>query len=814
MQEKASIETTKNSIYSLTEKPYFEKLAENSQNEKKISKDTYNASSSRSDAKITEKEHIDSIGARSNKSTRAYDIKKIREYMEMKKHKRIVDAKNQKEKRKIEKCLKNSNLEALQRKQRNIKTLSARNNFLVTANLGQEIDQNQNSYTENDEINLKIRDLLDKSCSNIKICDDSNLINSQNLEVHLYDSYNNSLQPEGFDFKGPLNKQLSVDKHDRLMNICKVALELQSKLEEAKIKMFNLSNINTQTSYEEIENDFNYYSMSGSNNIEITQAKPFAENNSKAFENRKKIGALNTEFPTFLSFTDYESFDIKKKEHTVEIDKSVQNTSNIININDALDKERPEINNKPSSLTKEPNIFQKWTILSDDCSFINLTKEKINKLNKKSNLHESFNANLDYKKSQEPFDQQTQVTHMQTDKITYTEKFEILPNEISFNDGTISNNETAVRADFSLTTPFNVVQMYNDYEKKNSKNGKEKTHNDYDDMSYLKRVDNNLKTVDEVTDTSTLSLQNSSINTMKIKTSKRKFEAKEDRRNQYSPSSLDRMLKAGLNYLDNLNNSVIQIEEFDKIRCIGMAQNESVILAQLLRTQKLEQDMNNLREKSSREVISTMQSNKKILSDIQDKLNALEKNDDSAKENKSMKKDSKTISNELNSLGEVSYKDNTFSRSYVSKSMARPDLNLHSCLGKNNSLNEINHSKTLENSTSSDMESETIKTDIFEDSFSEYNIAKKNDENNFNQRVKTEKKNLKGIETICKEILPSQSHIQSIKETIETISTDSDAKTEHESFGNTKIESKKPSKHRYFYPLSIFLFSLSSKQYS
>jgi hypothetical protein len=84
------------------------------------------------------------------------------------------------------------------------------------------------------------------------------------------------------------------------------------------------------------------------------------------------------------------------------------------------------------------------------------------------------------------------------------------------------------------------------------------------------------------------------------------------------------MLNAGLNYLENLSNSTIQLEELDKVRCIGLAQNENVVLAHFLRNQQLEKDIIILKEKSSNEVNTTIKDNRELLSEIQAKLKNFE----------------------------------------------------------------------------------------------------------------------------------------------------------------------------------------------
>ena len=62
---------------------------------------------------------------------------------------------------------------------------------------------------------------------------------------------------------------------------------------------------------------------------------------------------------------------------------------------------------------------------------------------------------------------------------------------------------------------------------------------------------------------------------------------------RYSPASLERLLNAGINYLDTLSTSAVQLEELDKIRCIGFAQQDTVALAQYL---KEKQHVNNKQE--------------------------------------------------------------------------------------------------------------------------------------------------------------------------------------------------------------------------
>jgi hypothetical protein len=52
---------------------------------------------------------------------------------------------------------------------------------------------------------------------------------------------------------------------------------------------------------------------------------------------------------------------------------------------------------------------------------------------------------------------------------------------------------------------------------------------------------------------------------------------------RYSPNSLENLFNVNINYLDTLSMSALQLEELDKIRAIGHAQQETVTLAHLLK---------------------------------------------------------------------------------------------------------------------------------------------------------------------------------------------------------------------------------------
>ena len=69
---------------------------------------------------------------------------------------------------------------------------------------------------------------------------------------------------------------------------------------------------------------------------------------------------------------------------------------------------------------------------------------------------------------------------------------------------------------------------------------------------------------------------------------------------RFTPAALEQLFNAGLNHLDVLNLSALQLEELDKMRCIGVAQQETVALAHLIKSQKnnevtsqIEQQLNN-----------------------------------------------------------------------------------------------------------------------------------------------------------------------------------------------------------------------------
>lgn len=82
------------------------------------------------------------------------------------------------------------------------------------------------------------------------------------------------------------------------------------------------------------------------------------------------------------------------------------------------------------------------------------------------------------------------------------------------------------------------------------------------------------------------SLKESSLKYLKRNKTTAVEEASQQKELRYSPTSLEHLLKAGINYLDTLNTSAVQLEELDKIRCIGLAQQDTVALAHLIKDQQ------------------------------------------------------------------------------------------------------------------------------------------------------------------------------------------------------------------------------------
>ncbi len=106
----------------------------------------------------------------------------------------------------------------------------------------------------------------------------------------------------------------------------------------------------------------------------------------------------------------------------------------------------------------------------------------------------------------------------------------------------------------------------------------------------------------QVTDKHQTGLKESSLKFLKRNRIIPNDEGKELR---YSPTSLEHLLKTGINYLDTLNTSAVQLEELDKIRCIGLAQQDTVALAQLIKAQETAQTIPQQRSSTTKSRANT-----------------------------------------------------------------------------------------------------------------------------------------------------------------------------------------------------------------
>jgi hypothetical protein len=207
-------------------------------------------------------------------------------------------------------------------------------------------------------------------------------------------------------------------------------------------------------------------------------------------------------------------------------------------------------------------------------------------------------------------------------------------------------------------------------------------------------------------------------------------EQQEQKESRYSPSSLERMLSMGINYLDTLNNSALHLEELDKVRCIGLAQQETVALASLLKNQTNPISIN---ESSN----SNIKTERIITSKPATKLSRNEKNNCS----------SQSLSSTLSSSSSLT---STYTQSNEKEN--------ESDLYKESKINSRNIRKTAKKSDSQDISTAS--------GSSSSNTANTVSDNTF------ERKNATGsgmdedeeLEKSFRQLLPSESHIKKTKQ--------------------------------------------------
>jgi hypothetical protein len=81
---------------------------------------------------------------------------------------------------------------------------------------------------------------------------------------------------------------------------------------------------------------------------------------------------------------------------------------------------------------------------------------------------------------------------------------------------------------------------------------------------------------------------------------------------RYTPAALEQLFNAGLNHLDVLNLSALQLEELDKMRCIGVAQQETVALAHLIKSQKNNEATSQIEQQLSNSSLNKILTSKNV----------------------------------------------------------------------------------------------------------------------------------------------------------------------------------------------------------
>jgi hypothetical protein len=292
----------------------------------------------------------ESTTAKTNSMNRSvgYNQNEVRQYIEMQKSKRIELNKNQKEKMKHDLENQTIKIQALLRKQRENKIRKEKVNDSNEKQIDKILDKKANTEIDN-LLQSNFEFMREKFKYNLNNPNDS--IKSFELNGENEQPFNSSEDKNSFN----------LNKHERLKNICNLAIDLQTKLQETSVNVFQLS-----TKLEKENLDENYLLNKKLNDDAINEYLKNSENNTFLLPEKKNF---STSFPS-----NYGN------------EKNSKNLNTESNLEALKSKDSPRSSNSsPISFTnggrlraeklEKPN----WNLESDKYSFFILAKNKLKK---------------------------------------------------------------------------------------------------------------------------------------------------------------------------------------------------------------------------------------------------------------------------------------------------------------------------------------------------------------------------------------------------------------------------------------------------
>jgi hypothetical protein len=292
----------------------------------------------------------------------------IREYIEIQKNKRVQLDKIQKEKRKVDVEKQKDKIHALLRKQReNAIRKQKSDDFSLNEN---SID-NMKLVIDNKK-EAEIHDLMHSNFDFIreKFKADINEMNESFQPHYIKEPVSTTVLKNNQSFSSKDNeKSFSINRHERLRTICNLALDLQTKLQETSVNVFNFTNTIDKENINDkelIDRKINY------DHLNKYQIERTIETD---FLSEKKLGSFTTSFPDYpVKFNSYDQYE----ETSFEVNKMVDSQSYLSNVH------------REAKFSVRKSEKPNWALESDRYSFFNLTKGKIKKTNKTPQSHHEY----------------------------------------------------------------------------------------------------------------------------------------------------------------------------------------------------------------------------------------------------------------------------------------------------------------------------------------------------------------------------------------------------------------------------------------
>lgn len=711
---------------------------------------------------------------KASKHTKSYDLEDVHKYMLDKKTKRLFATKSEKQKQKREEEERKRKLAELYQKQRlqnpTIKT------SLVTSEIKKDLVQRSKSTYEQD-VSKELQDKI-----NVLLQDNDKLVERKRLEINLSHEMNNkrtklvnfadeeySESSSDYDEDEEINQLQNLTnnqdyeyetrssfeyKHDRLKKICSMALDLQTKLQQTKLKLFGVNQ-----DEDDVYAEFNKFSS------KITKKNVSDEEDDdyvfKMIEIQKKerksdlpeihiIDEDQVSLPGVTNLKNFKpAFELSPDTAATRIQTAFRKFINKKSTTISKPHESKRLTNKRQIKLKEETkrVKESFGLLkskSDEYNFINVFKKKAHTapvMKKVSRL--SLSKHLE---------QEEKITSKRSPSRSASNKLKknlTKKTSTSTSESTDSSSSTSLSK--YMNEPEDVLIKEEIEEVKEITNSSRTSSSTVTSESKVEVEEINdevkIQVDDEVTEDTTRSTRNSSTesntssdtitDTLSLKSPKysklksktpspittqlphasspkshKRIIVREPQKEiRYSPSSLEYLLNAGLNYLDTLNVSALHIEELDKMRCIGQAQQDTVALACLLKEKqnKALVDLQQMRQTSSIIKSKSESSSQSSSASSSSYSNDFETNKSQANTVKDAKEEKASISTSFSYTSESESEQTLKNNNYKTKSNKDESLiNTVSDLDKHHKTMSIQENISTNTDETDDVEEEEV----------------------------------------------------------------------------------------------------------